>query len=199
MTDGIRVSLKMNPTGSAGIVGYKMSNDRPTGVPIPIKVGRNKASCWLLLNQTVTLEEAGYLRTNAARVAVSADEMGQHFLFSYEFDREAENAYPSAHLQIPAESKALAMLTERVGVTPDFRRLHLPVGGVRFRPCLEDVIEFLIVEGIAQPHPNWEEALMRGRNHFHEIQLKAAVRNQPDIAAAQLETMGYQIKEPPED
>jgi hypothetical protein len=29
---------------------------------------------------------------------------------------------------------------------PAMRELHFPVGGPRFRPCLEDVLEMLVVE-----------------------------------------------------
>jgi hypothetical protein len=74
--------------------------------------------------------------------------------------------------------------------------LHLPVGGRRFRPSLEDVIEFLIVERIASPRDGWEAALNASRDAFLERQLRAAVRRKPESAVAQLEEMGYRVSRP---
>jgi hypothetical protein len=67
----------------------------------------------------------------------------------FDYERDKAGGYPEAHLQVPGQSGALAAMTSG----PDKRsldRLHFPVGGRRFRPILEDVIEFLIVEQLAQ-------------------------------------------------
>jgi hypothetical protein len=89
--------------------------------------------------------------------------------------------YPEAHLQVNGASKPLAEWSGTPN-TRELSRLHLPVGGRRFRPALEDVIEFLITEKLAEPRAGWREVLDQRRREWERIQLKAAVRN--DLLAA---------------
>lgn len=49
------------------------------------------------------------------------------------------------------------------------QRLHFPVGGRRFRPILEDVIEFLIAEKLAEPRARWADALGRERANYQRL------------------------------
>jgi hypothetical protein len=51
-------------------------------------------------------------------------------------------------------------------------RLHFPVGGRRFRPILEDVIEFLIVERLARARDGWADVLSQERDRYYGIQLQ---------------------------
>lgn len=77
--------------------------------------------------------------------------------------------------------------------------MHLPVGpvgGRRFRPSLEDVIELLIVEGLVDHRDDWEDALNVTRRPFQELQLKAAVRKYPHLAAEALENMNWSVRPP---
>src|SRR5262249_25318028 len=82
-------------------------------------------------------------------------------LFRYDYDLEIRNngdgfAFPVAHVHVGGAHAGL----ESLGRSPDdLRKLHMPVGGKRFRPCLEDVIEFAIVEGLAAPRDHWQAAL----------------------------------------
>lgn len=65
--------------------------------------------------------------------------------------------------------------------TRQLERLHFPVGGRRYRPALEDVVEFLITEGLAVPRDErWEDVLRAEREAFQRIQLHAAIRRDPD-------------------
>jgi hypothetical protein len=66
--------------------------------------------------------------------------------------------------------------------TRELSRLHLPVGGRRFRPTLEDVIEFLVIEKLAEPRAGWRDVLDQRRREWERIQLKAAIR--ADLSAA---------------
>ncbi len=51
------------------------------------------------------------------------------------------------------------------------------MGGRRFRPILEDVIEFLIVEQLAKPRDDgWKDVLDQEREEYYRIQLQAAIR-----------------------
>lgn len=198
ITDGISLEYVGDDDGRLGYVGYRLTEVR-TGRPIPVALRRRAPSCWLWLNQTVALTDDGYLKTLRARFAVFADEEAQERLLSYDFERNADNDYPTAHLQVDGRSQALDTIAERRGIKSELKALHLPVGGVRYRPSLEDLIEFLVIEGIADSRPNWRTALEEGRERFHRMQLGAAVRRDPGTAAAQLQTMGYEVEPPAEE
>jgi hypothetical protein len=105
-------------------------------------------------------------------------------LVRYDYNRDMDG-YPSAHIQVHGESQALGRLnalanrTKRLALS----KLHFPVGGKRFRPCLEDLLEFLIVEGFVAPvSEGWQAAINNHRSTFHRRQLLAAIRRDPDTA-----------------
>lgn len=56
-------------------------------------------------------------------------------LFHVDYEREKQDNYPEAHWQINAGSDAWA---GAMGPKGKLVKLHLPVGGRRFRPSLED-------------------------------------------------------------
>ncbi len=114
----------------------------------------------------------------------------------YDFETKPLNVYPKAHVQVSGTSPALDQLRTK---RPDMEahklgELHFPVGGRRFRPTLEDVIEMLIVEGIADARPDWESVIAEHRKRWREIQLRAAVRRWPEWAAAALTDLGCQVE-----
>jgi hypothetical protein len=123
-----------------------------------------------------------------------ADE--SNLLLHYDYERGKE-IYPEAHLQVCASSDAWREAGRRLdGKERLLERLHLPVGDRRFRPTLEDVIEFLIREQLAEAHSGWEKALETSRRGFRDKQLKAAVRRRQEVAVAELERLGYRVKPP---
>jgi hypothetical protein len=71
--------------------------------------------------------------------------------------------------------------------------LHIPVGGRRFRPSLEDFIEFLAVHDLIDVHDGYRAVIARHRVDWLRLQLQAAVRNDPDAAIEQLHRMGYDV------
>jgi hypothetical protein len=92
----------------------------------------------------------------------------RHRLLHCDYQREKEHGYPEAHLQICASSSSWEEAGKRLG-TGDVRllpKLHLPVGGRRFRPTLEDVIEFLLVEDLVEASPKWNVELEREPRRF---------------------------------
>ena len=70
------------------------------------------------------------------------------------------------------------------------------MGGKRFRPCVEDVVEFLIVERLADGREGWREAVDGGRDSFTRIQAGAVARRYPNQARAAL--AGLDAQEPGE-
>ena len=70
------------------------------------------------------------------------------------------------------------------------------VGGRRFRPCLEDVIEFCILERLVTPRDGWKQALNKSRDAYLDLQLRAAVHRNPKEAADALKHDGWRVSEP---
>ena len=100
--------------------------------------------------------------------------------------------HPVAHIHVGGQAPILEALAVRgVSTRPELERHHFPVGGKRFRPCLEDVIEYAIREGLAEPHDGWRSAIDEHRNVFYQLQLKAAVRRDPESAADALRDGGW--------
>lgn len=73
------------------------------------------------------------------------------------FDYVRSREVAPAPVQLHAESSASGYLIAFTGTTkpPKTQLLHLPVGGKRFRPALEDVIEFAIEELAVTPKDDW--------------------------------------------
>ncbi|HEY3258705.1 MAG TPA: hypothetical protein VGJ95_00310 [Pseudonocardiaceae bacterium] len=112
-------------------------------------------------------------------------------LLHYDYERGKGGGYPEAHLQVCAHTATWNSICERrdIGSRP-LERLHLPVGGRRYRPTVEDVLDFVIREDLADSHPQAGAYIDAGRQRFHELQLRAAVRRNPAAAVEVLRDMG---------
>ena len=93
------------------------------------------------------------------------------------FDYDRDRAWASAHVQLHAESSAVGFLRAHAGKTSETWRLHLPVGGRRFRPSLEDVIEFAIAEFNVDKRDGYSQRIEEGRRRWRRLQAKAAIRD----------------------
>ncbi|CAM2813274.1 MULTISPECIES: hypothetical protein [Dermacoccus] len=74
--------------------------------------------------------------------------------------------------------------------------LHFPLGGARFRPALEDVLQMLVEEFGVDAVDGWRKHLAQGRERWRRIQTRAVVRDAPDEAVATLRALGYLVTEP---
>lgn len=134
-------------------------------------------------------------------------------LFTTDYVRDAGTGVPSAHLNVHADrdDTVMAMIqagrvkrgksrTRRMerGIQPRLGDVHFPLGGHRFRPCVEDVLEMLILEFGIDCHPNYVAALAAGRKRFRQTQLAAAVSDDPETAARKLESLGYEFLRRPD-
>ncbi len=116
-------------------------------------------------------------------------------MFHYDYNRVPVNEYPCAHFQVAGQSSSLAtVLADSSVASKSLRDLHFPVGGRRFRPTIEDVVEFLIIEELVDARPGWEDAVAERREDWKEIQLKAAVRRYLDWAIQTLAAAGYDVR-----
>jgi len=119
-------------------------------------------------------------------------------IIRWDYDRAPRSKKPRSHIQITAHRGALSHILSRMGHdTPhSIESLHIPMGGERFRPCLEDVIEFLIRDCGFKGGPDWRRKIRDGRARWRRIQTRAVVRDSPASAVAELEALGYAIVPP---
>lgn len=167
-------------------VGQGLSTNSLAVTPIPLTTGAKPPMVWLIAQHRLTWDaEDLYLAAVASAYRVYADADCFEPLLRFEYVRDNEH-HTEAHIHVHADWISDAPLP---GTSPP-RKLHLPVGGRRFRPSLEDVIEFLVREGFADGKPGWEQAVQDHRDDWFAIQLKAAVRRHPGRAVEQLREMG---------
>jgi hypothetical protein len=114
---------------------------------------------------------------------------------------------PIAHWQIHAERGAFSHLLARahairpmvVSKPHNLSSLHLPVGGERFRPCLEDFLQFLVQECGVDALDSWEDIIRAGREEWRRRQTRTVVRDAQAEAAASLREAGWTVTPPAED
>ncbi|MGL5826464.1 MAG: hypothetical protein ACRCYU_16880, partial [Nocardioides sp.] len=136
-------------------------------------------------------------------------------LLRYEFD-SIQSDLPAAHLHVHGHRDESVYLlfrsTRRTrqrsradvvagNITgrayPRLSNLHFPLGGPRMRPCIEDVLQFLIVEFGVDAVAGYQAVIDRGREDWRRRQIRVSVRDSPDEAVRVLEELGYSVQEPP--
>ena len=189
----------MDPHDRA-VIGYKIGKNNMLGHFIPLTTSGSQAPIHLDFLHTLDLDDSGeFLTTSRSTYTLRADDASTPII-TYDFVREPPNPYPEAHVHVHGQSDALQRMLDSCGL--EDRKpadLHIPVGGRRFRPCLEDIIEFCILEELVTPRDGWREVLDDRRREYHERQLRAAVRHFPTHAAAVLSNEGWQVRKPLND
>jgi hypothetical protein len=197
ITHGIRVSAAVEEgadRGKAVQVGLGVGRTNLYPRLIPLTLGKSKPTAYLRVVYLLKSDlEWAHLAVAKSQYGLYLDENGEKMLVHWDYEREPKNVYAAAHVQVNGECEHFDILTEqarnagRVSPKRPLRDFHFPVGGRRFRPTLEDVVEFLAVEGLAELRPGWKTAVKEHRERWEERQLRAAVRRFPDIAIAQLQ------------
>lgn len=195
---GVRIKSVLQDDGAIGWVGYGITKtDFAPGHLIPLKLTKAPATCFLHIALTLHLDpEIDRLVVQRSKCGVYCHDDFESMVFHYDFDREPEADYPEAHFQVGGSNPFLDELCAGVKLSKALRELHFPVGGRRYRPSIEDVIEFLIVEGLAPGKTGWQDELRRLRENWWQIQLRSVVRRDPETAAAELRRQGYTISPP---
>jgi len=199
-----RVVTMTDPAGR-----FFVRQEPDTGVPLtvegtPLLTLKVRYSCtWDTSEHFLAIEKSH------VQVYAGSQAKGEP-LFRYDYVRRPGRDHPGAHLQVHAHRDGIAHVMSRAGRTtprarrradedaaPAMRELHFPVGGPRFRPCLEDVVEMLVCElGIDCPE-GAREALRDSRETWRRQQLRSAVRDAPRDAAEVLAVLGYTVTPPP--
>jgi hypothetical protein len=198
VTNGIRVSALTLPHGISRMgVGLSRSNLKPD--VIPMATHASSARVWLFLSHSYQLDdEAKWLMMTRSTYALYASpEMGDaNLLLSVDYVRDPVNPYPGAHLHVGGSRDDLTGICDGTADSTKLRDLHLPVGGKRFRPSLEDVLEFVVLEGMADGRPGWQDAIATGRALWEDRQLRAMIRRNQSLAAEQLSDAGWSVVPP---
>lgn len=176
-----------------GTAGPKIAKTKP----IKLETGRPFAHLWLNVGFNLRLDVDDHLTVFKSVFGVNSGADADKELFRFDYDRTKSN-YPDSHLQIFGYNQALNDLFTALGL-PKARteHLHFPMGGRRYRPTVEDVLEFLILQGLVQKsEPDLEAAralLDASRSTFHRIQLAAAIRRDVPTALEALDKLGYDV------
>lgn len=174
---------------------------------VPLRVGGEPLLTLLVRFQCVLDGVGRFLAVEKSGIAVHAGQRASgEPLFSFEYDRRTHSV-PVAHIQVHAHRDALSHVLARAGSgtqrarrradstgIPALSQLHFPVGGHRFRPCLEDVLEMLIDEFGIDDAGDAKAALREGRERWRHTQTRSAVRDDPAEAAIALRELGYAVQ-----
>lgn len=119
---------------------------------------------------------------------------GKKPIVRIEYLRDARSV-PCSHVHVHAESGLFTELLAATGhqSAAAIASIHVPTGGDRFRPCVEDFVQFLIEECNIAAREGWREEVLEGREQYRAIQTAAAVRDRPEIAIAELERLGLTV------
>jgi hypothetical protein len=194
VTDGIRITAITDKAGQQARIGYCISpSDLSAQAAIPLAFSRKAARLYLgLLYRMAADDSVQYPMIRSSVMYLSPDADGAQTLLHYDYERDKADDYPEAHLQVCATSEEWEQVTASYGPKGrPLKKLHLPVGGRRFRPTAEDLIEFLVTEKLASGRPGWRRHVRDGRARFEERQLRAAVRRNPEAALAILRQLGH--------
>jgi hypothetical protein len=189
-------AMELTTKGSRASLAPAGQTEKSGGIPLFASKHR---LAWLRIDFLCRLDTTQeFLAIDKSKIWIVAD-VDSTPIFRFEFLYDADWV-PHSHIQVHGERGALAHLLSQTGHKRphNMSALHLPTGGARFRPNLEDVIQFLIADCGFDPVDTWEEAVARERADWRRVQTRAACRALPEEAAAQLSRMGYSVSPPPD-
>lgn len=161
---------------------------------------RSAAPLWLNVWFLVGLDDEGeHLAVQRSGFGLCVKRSSKLQPIRIEYDRRLAGNKQAAHVQVTGDSGALGAAYTLAGQElKALHKLHIPMGDRRFRPSIEDFIEFLIQENLVTDlHPDWRRVLGESRGDWRARQVRAAVRRSPEPAIEQLRQMGYTVTPPP--
>jgi hypothetical protein len=181
--------------------------------PIPLKIGEH-VRLELKVTYLCTWDrERRFLAVDDSHIQVRMARVPEP-LFRMEFLRNPKSTHvPQAHIQVHAHRDELTYLLMAGGDSqrarrraskasgaepriPRLQELHFPLGGPRFRPCLEDVLEMLIDEFGVDATPDAHRFITEGRVRWRRLQTATVTRECPAEAARALRDLGYEVTPP---
>lgn len=185
VANGIRLTAVLDQRSGECRISSGITTANFDSSSIALSLDQRSPSCYLDLVHRLRLDPEGqHLTDERSRYALYRDRALGEPYFRYEYKR-GNTPHSEVHLHVIGDLDA-GLPT---GVRP-LRKLHLPLGARRFRFTLEDLVEFLVVEHFAVPRPGWETAVQEHRQRWNELQLRAAVRRDPEVALDALRQEG---------
>ena len=200
ITNGIRVS---SLTTSAGLatVGAGVGKQGSNAEPVPLAPAGGKALVYLYLAHYCVLDPEGVylaMKQSTLNLYTSAEMNDDELILGLDYVREPTNQFPGSHIHVSGQRDDLdAIYLGDERKSRKLRDFHLPVGGRRFRPTLEDLIEFTITEEMVKPREGWRDVVDEHRTRWTQVQIKAATRRNQSDAAAALTEAGWTVAPPP--
>ncbi|MBL0888145.1 hypothetical protein [Myceligenerans indicum] len=199
-TIGAEKQIMSVDLGDRFVVRPAGSNAKERRVPLMVG-GEHLADLNLSLDQTLDRSSDHLKTVRSDLVVYSALDRTPLIRLEYQADMRKD---PVAHWQIHAERGAFSHLlsianakdSRRVRRPHDISTVHVPSGGERFRPCLEDLLEMLIRDCGVDYVPGWEQALEEGRMRWRVRQFRSSVRDLQSQAAEVLEQQGWTVVPP---
>lgn len=201
--DHARFGLDIDEHDGAAVVGTGVTRSNLRSTPMELRSAA-LIPLWIDVSCRLKLDghEQKFLAVDSSFFGISvgpSDDRKE--VLHYDFDRGKDHApniderYTEAHLQVHGQHAEFEAYAKDVGAKNRLGRYHLPVGGRRLRPCLEDLIELLVLEKLVDPHPGWEKILNDSRRAYRTKQIAALVRANPGTAIRELERIGYKVEE----
>lgn len=169
---------------------------------MPLFIDNELVATWRV-SMNMDLDWTGrYLKTSASALSLTSI-FESTPLARLEFLSTSHSA-PTAHWQFHAERGAFSHLLARASASSAYvttkphslSALHFPLGGERFRPSVEDFIEFLIRECGVDSLPDWATAVQEGREIWRRMQTRTVVRDLQAEAAETLKQQGWTVTPP---
>lgn len=184
--------------------------------PIPISIKGTRRLDLIVQLRCEWDGQKHYLAIEDSKIAVRMAGASEP-LFRWEFLRQPRSSgVPAAHFHLhghrdeivyllltggdgkPRPAERSKQLANAAPTIPQVSALHVPLGGARFRPCLEDILQFLIEEFAIDCQTGALDAIRHGRLDWRRLQVATVVRDCPDEAVRILKALGYEITAPSE-
>jgi hypothetical protein len=181
----------INKSGEPARIPLYVAGDELAALSVQIYLGMDRVDAYLKTLRMDLAVHSTLDRTPLARLEFRSDMTSD----------------PIAHWQVHAERGSLSHLLARAhAIRPkivkkphDMSSLHFPVGGERFRPCLEDFLHFLVHECGVDAVEGWENAIAEGRERWRRRQLRTLARDAQDEVAAVLVAEGWSVERPSDE
>ncbi|MCB4208783.1 hypothetical protein [Arthrobacter sp. UM1] len=185
---------------------FIITEEDAQGVPLPIR-DDNGLSVSIVYKCEQDSQRA-FLAVRESSIKVHGSlKPGKDPLFRYEYEDGKSGGLPSAHLHVHAHRDQMSLLLGIAGLNGGRARaslkkpasagrmstLHFPVGGPRFRPALEDVLQMVSTEFGIKPGSEWSKVLVNSRIRYRRSQTAAVIRDCPAEAVRVLETLGLKV------
>lgn len=177
----------------------RTEQDNPQGIDLRVRgrfMGKLEFQYLVVADRT-----NHYLKVVKSSIAIRSVAMGEPVI-RLEFEPGAHSS-PVSHWHVHAENGAVSAWlalsepdTEKQRQRWAMAAVHLPTGGERWRPCLEDVLEMLVTDFGLDTRDGWKDALAEGRADWRKRQLKASIRDDPKTSADTLRRLGYNVTDP---